>query len=643
MLINTEEALDKVLFMLKDAKMIAFDWETLPSEKYSNVDKEEASIHHKMCEIEGLSLRSETVEPVYIPFIGTEIPRLYLIDGLKKMFQQDSLFIAHNMQFDAKIADYFIGARPKNKFCTLIGYWYYDENQAKDKVTLGRKIFGMKTIPYKEAKNLGPEEFLEYTLRDAEFTYQLYFWLKEHLDEKHFNLASTIEMEFLDVLIDMTLYGTPCDLEYLKQGEEILTNKALELEAQIYNELGEFNLGSPQQLCEKVYGIKVKRTKKEGLVLTKVDDFSPKKYAKVVVWNKDKNDSTKRTTPSTNYEALSKLDTPTARLIQEYRGITKVLSTYAIGYQRYVIDGRIYPTFNNSGKDSYQYGTVTGRLNSAAPNMQNIPHEPIVGWWLREAIFAPKGRKLVVADEAQLEVRLLAHFSKDPNLIAAIFSGEDIHLATAKILFDKEEISDEERRFAKTQNFATAYGQGIKAMAETLFKSDTKEAMMEAMHLKNRYFERFSTLGAWVESTGNKMASPKNVDHHVKTLIGRKRRLGDDLPTIMYGDDKETIKKKQGQIARCKRQAVNSIIQGSASDVLKIAMVLISKEFKEKNLDAHILLQIHDELVVECAEEIIEEVAEIVKKYMEHPFNEDLRVPLSVEPKICDRWSEGKG
>jgi|GEM_PF-1916126 len=633
MIITTEEQLDNALEVLSTSELIAFDFETIPSGQYPDVDWKESALHHKMLEVEGLALRSEKLEPVYIPFMDTEIPRLALLAKLKTLFNQDSLFIAHNIQFDAKIADYFIGARPKRKFCTLVGYWYLDENAVKDAKTLGKKLFKLDMISFEEAKKLGKEEFYEYSKRDAEVAYRLYFYLKDNLEEKHWELATTIEMEFIDVLIDMTLHGTPCDVEYLKRGEEILTNKAIELEAKIYRELGEFNIGSPQQLCEKIYGIKIKRKKGEGVTLTRVEGYSSRKYAKPVRWN-NPDDPNKRT-PSTDEKSLNRLNTPAANLVKEYRGIKKLLSTYAIGYQKYVVDGRIYPIFNNSGREAHQYGTVTGRLNSSAPNMQNIPHEPIYKdtpdeWWLRAAIYAPDGYDLIVADESQLEVRLLAHWSQDKRLIEAIKSGEDVHLATAKLIFKKEEIDKEERRFAKTMNFAISYGQGIQAMAELLFKDTSDLSKQRAKEFRYQYFDTFKGVDNWVVAVGNRTASKRNTDHHVKTILGRKRRI----PEVMSDE--------VGQVARAKRQAVNSIIQGSASDVLKVAMVYINKEFKEKGLDAHILLQIHDELVVECKHEQSEEAAAIMKKHMEIPFGKELRVPLEVNPIICKKWSEGK-
>ena len=159
MIIITEEQLDKALETLSTSELIAFDFETVPSGKYPDVDWKESALHHKMLEIEGLALRSETLEPIYIPFMETEIPRISLLKKLQKLFSQDSLFIAHNIQFDAKLADYFIGARPKKKFCTLVGFWYLDENAVKDAKTLGRKLFKMEMVSFEDAKKLGKGDF----------------------------------------------------------------------------------------------------------------------------------------------------------------------------------------------------------------------------------------------------------------------------------------------------------------------------------------------------------------------------------------------------------------------------------------------------------------------------------------------------
>jgi len=613
MIIKTVKELDKALAVLETEPLIVFDFETLPSKNYPAIKDEDASLHHKTLEIEGLSLRSDTLLPVYIPFKNTEISRTHLYTSLHKLFSQDALFVAHNIQFDAKLAEYFFKARPKKKFCTLVGYWYIDENAPKDKVTLGRQLFNMKTISYKEAKKLSEEEFEEYALRDVEFAYRLYYYEIEKLKEfpkEHniLNLVTNIEMKFLDVLIDMTLHGTCIDIENLKKGEELLTNKALELEAEIFKNYGEINLKSPMQLCEKIYGAKI--TRKGGKVHI---DWLEGEYAKPVNWTKP--DNPENAVPSTDEKTLDLLDTPVANLIKEYRQTVTLLDKYAIGYQKWVIDGRIWPSFNH-------VGTVTGRLSSEKPNMQNLPSKESHGWWIKDAIYAPEGYVLIDADESQLEIRILAHFSGDTALTAAILSGKDIHEATAGLIFKKAKtITPDQRRFAKTMNFAIIYGEGIAAMAATL--KTTKEI---AKKFRYKYFDTFPGVKIYIDRAAIEMAR----HGYVLTLLGRHRTI----PEIYSPHD--------GEVARAKRQTVNSIIQGSASDILKIAMIKINEEIKKRELDAHILLQIHDELLLEVKEEHAKEVCEIVKHYMEHPFKSDLRVPLLVEPKICKIWSEGK-
>lgn len=611
-MIDTVKAFKEALAILKDAETIAFDFETMPNGKYPNVEKKDASLHHKMLDIEGLSLKSENLPATYIRFKDSPISRVVLFDGISELFKQDSLFVAHNIAFDAKIADYFFHARPKHKYCTMVGYWYVNENVRKSKVALGKEIFGLDLIDYATAKGMTEDDFVAYAERDAEFAWNLFHYIKEKLPKKLWELSSTLEMDFVDVLIDMCLYGTHIDMNNLKEGERILTDKALELEAQIHKEFGEFNIDSPQQLCEKIYGIKITRKKGQPVKLEKVEGWSKDKYAPVAKWNNDK-DPNKRT-PSTDAKALAFIDTPAAILVKEYRKVTKLLDTYALGYQKWVIDGVIYPAFNH-------VGTVTGRLSSDKPNMQNLPREASYGWWIRDGIYAPDGYDLVVADESQLEIRILAHFCRDTQLIKAILTGEDVHLATAKIIYQKDDISKTERTFAKTMNFAIIYGQGIPAIAATL-KIDIKEAI----DFRKRYFRTFPAIQDYIDECVNVMKTKG----YVKTLLGRRRRIP------------EIYSKDSGIYGHAVRQTVNSIIQGSASDVLKVAMVRISEELKEKELDAHILLQVHDELVIQSKKDISEEVCEITKRWMEHPFKDDLIVPLVVEPKICHIWSEGK-
>jgi DNA polymerase-1 len=607
MIIDTEEALDKVMDKLKEATIVAFDFETRPSGKFPGIEIKEASLHHRMLEIEGLAIRSDNLNAFYIPFDDTEISRLYLNERLHNLFSQDSLFVAHNIAFDAKLADYFFGARPKNKFCTLVGYWYIDENARKDKVTLYKTVFNKDVLSYNEAKK--EDKFLEYVLSDADFAWNLYHYELEWFGssperERLLHLVTDLEMDFIDVLIDMALYGIKTDIEVLKQGEEILTEKAIQLEAEIYKNYGEFNLKSPMQLCEKIYGIKISRKNKQ-VTLEKL----PGKYPKPTKMTKSKNP-----VPSTDDDALSSLNTPIARLIQQHRAIVKQLDTYAKGYQKWVIDGRIYPTFSSCL-------IVTGRLQSQSPSMQVLPREPIEGWWVRDAFIASEGYDLIVADESQLEIRLTAHFSKDENLIHAITSGEDVHTEVAKMMLGKKDISKKERADCKTSNFAVLYGLSAKALGIRLEMSK-----QQAANLIETYYETFPRVRFWKASVIKKL----NKNGFIKNPLGRIRRI----PDIFSSD--------AGIKSYAERQAVNWLPQGFASDIMKVAMVNMSKEFKEKGLDAHVLLQIHDEVVVEVKKDQSEQAAEIIKRNMEHPFINDLAVPLEVIPKICQRWSEGK-
>lgn len=607
MVITTEEQLDCVLSSLKEEPIISIDFETRPSGKYPHIDTKDASLHHKMLEVEGLAARGEKTSAFYIPFDDIEISKLSLNEKLHDLFSQDSLFVAHNIAFDAKVADYFFGARPKNKFCTLVGYWYIDENARKDKVTLYKTVFNKDVLSYKEAKKEG--KFLDYVLSDANFAWNLYHyemkWFKTSPErERLLYLAADMEMDFVDVLIDMALHGIRTDTKVLKDGEEILTEKALQIEAEIYKNYGEFNLKSPMQLCEKIFGIKINRKDKQ-VTLEKL----PGKYPRPTKMTKNINP-----VPSTDDDALSSLNTPIATLIQQHRAVVKQLDTYAKGYQKWVIDGRIWPTFSSCV-------IVTGRLQSQAPSMQVLPRNPTEGWWVRDAFIASEGHCLIVADESQLEIRLTAHFSKDENLIRAITSGKDVHTEVAKMMLGKDDISKKEREDCKTSNFAVLYGLSANALGQRL-----KMSKREAANLIETYYDTFPKVKSWKTSVVKKL----NENGFITNPLGRVRRI----PDIHSSDS--------GVRSYAERQAVNWLPQGFAADTMKVAMIKISKEFKEKHLDAHILLQIHDELVIECKQEQGEQVAEIVKRHMEHPFSKELRVPLEVTPTICQKWSDGK-
>lgn len=600
MIIQTAKELDDLAEALKGREVIAFDFET-------------TDLHHKLLSIEGLAIACDDMEPAYIPFNkDLQATSTYLF--AKNLFAQDSLFVGHNLTFDLKVVKYFFGVWPKNYFDTFIAAWYIDENSPKDLKSLATRLLGKEMIKYKEAakdRNTaeGYKIFVEYAERDAVSTLELHHIFAKQLKElKKEYVFFELEMPFIEVLVSMVLAGIHVDQAHLQNMAVTLQEEKDRLLQEIYEQFGgEFNVNSPAQLSERLYGISVKRV--GGVVQArKIDPTKPDPIL-----------FTKKNAPATSDRALQKLGTKEAKLLQKYREVEKQLSTYALGYQRFIIDGCIWPNFN-------PIGTVTGRLSSSQPNMQNLTADkedtpPEMS--IRKAFFVPDGYDMIVADESQLELRVLAHYSKDPTLLAAFNSGGDIHSATAAMVLKKpvDQISKDERRFFKTLNFAVIYGMGPKKMADMLEISEAK-----AKSLLSQYFE---TYWAVQEFIGN-VETQVSKHGYVRTILGRYRRL----PEVFSSDNKLRF--------RALRQAVNSVIQGSAADILKAAMVRIYRTFQEEQLDAKILLQIHDELVIRVKHEHAERAADIVKHHMEHPFNVPLDIPLIVEPKICKTWREGK-
>lgn len=316
--------------------------------------------------------------------------------------------------------------------------------------------------------------------------------------------------------------------------------------------------------------------------------------------------------------------------IREYQGIKNVnyqidvtKNNYSLttNIQKESVDGtsRVYCV---SVPSSYLLVRRNGKT-AVTGNCQNLPRAATDGWFIRDAFICPEGYDLIVADESQLELRLLAHFSKDPALMEAFLSEGDVHTRTASQIFRKpvDAITKEERQSSKTINFGIMYGMGPQKLADSL-----KITESQAKFLLQQYFETYEGVHEWF----NTVETYAKRNGYVKTIIGRTR----SLPDIWSRD--------RALYSRARRQAVNSVIQGSAADILKVAMVKIRQELKDRGLDATILSQIHDELVVQSLCSQSEEVAEVIKTYMEHPFSKELAVPLIVEPKIVKRWSDGK-
>jgi DNA polymerase-1 len=396
-------------------------------------------------------------------------------------------------------------------------------------------------------------------------------------------LYKEVELPLTYVLYRMEKRGVLFDREYLESFGRELDEEAERLKREIFEIAGEvFNVNSPKQLAKVLFeklGLKPIKKTKSGY--------------------------------STDVETLTSLAVQgykIAELLLEYRKLTKLSSTFVKGILKHMDDsGRVHTTF-------IQTGTATGRLSSAEPNLQNLPVSDEISKKIRHAVTAPDGYTLVWADYSQVELRILAHLSGDEKLIKAYREGKDIHTETAKRLFKVSEVTEELRRVAKTVNFGIIYGMSPHGLSERL-----RIPVKEAEEYINRYFEEFPGVKEYIERT-LKEAYSKG---YVRTLFGRKRPLP-ELSSSNYNV------RSFGE-----RAAVNATIQGTAADIMKMAMVKLFGKLEE--LGAYMILQVHDEIVVEAPNEKLEEVKELLKETMENVVK--LSVPLTVEVSSGKHWS----
>ena len=400
-------------------------------------------------------------------------------------------------------------------------------------------------------------------------------------------LYREMEMPLASVLADMEEAGFLIDMEGLEAYGVILKEQADELAQRIYFLAGEeFNINSPKQLGE--------------ILFEKLQLPSGKKT---------------KTGYSTNAEILEKLASkhPIVSDILDYRQLTKLIGTYVTGLLKVAsADGRIRTNFK-------QTGTATGRLSSSEPNLQNIPVKTDAGRELRKYFLPQKGYKLISADYSQIELRLLASISGDEAMLSAFASGADIHTSTASAVFNvpREMVTPLLRKRAKAVNFGIVYGIGDYSLSQ-----DLDISIKQAKEYINSYLDSYP---------GVKNYLAEIVKHAydtgaVETLYGRKRFI----PEIA---SKNAVMRKFGE-----RVAMNSPIQGSAADIIKIAMIRVSDRFAAENIDAKIILQIHDELIVEASAECAEKAARILQSEMENAIS--LPIPLSVDLSVGDRWYE---
>jgi DNA polymerase I len=589
-LITDEKELLKVLETLNEDTIVAFDTETTGLE-YDN-DK-----------LVGFSFCINTQEAYYVPFahfylgVGEQVSVDVAKNAIRKIF--NSKVVGHNIKFDLHFVSRLLEDDTLSVYAdSIILAWLVNPESALAMDKLADKLLDHTMVAFKDTVKKGEtfadvdlESACKYAAEDAYITLKLFHLLNEklqlqsatHLIEESMN----VEVPFIRTLLTMEKEGIKVDTAFL---EEFLVEVKETLETltkSIYVlAKSEFNINSTQQL---------------GVILFEHLGLPTGKKTK--------------TGYSTNEAVLSSLKDAheIIPLLLEYREVYKLYSTYIeplLKLGREDKRNRIHTSFS-------QTGTATGRLSSKNPNLQNIPARSKLGLKIREAFVAEEGKKLIGIDYSQIELRLLAHFSQDAILLDAFRSDKDIHMQTAIALFGEEE-APAKRSVAKTVNFGLLYGMGQKKLSETLGIS-TKEAK----EIIEKYFQSFPTVKTYFRSI---VDSSKEYGY-VETLLKRRRYFDYENATPMFK-------------AAYERESVNSLFQGSASDLIKLSMNEIHKVIKQENLNAKMLLQIHDELIFEVgigeAEALGNRFREIMENIME------LNIPLKASLNIGDNWGELK-
>lgn len=551
----------------------------------------------------GLSFCTKPGTGCYIPVnVDGGLDEKEVLEILKPVFgNKDSIKVAHNYKFDYTML-FRHGVKIEGKpFDTMVAAYLVDASQKIKMDELSKKYLGYEPVPIqaligkgkaqKSMADLTPEEVYLYACEDADVTLQLYEILSKKLKEDELEaIANTVDFPLMEVLGDIEYYGIKLDVGMLEGFSEDLETDIKALEKEIYEKAGEeFNINSPSQLGDILFD-------KLGLPAGK---------------------KTKTGKYSTNEAVLTKLavkfEIPS--LILEYRSLAKLKSTYvdALPSMMNPETGRVHTDFNQSV-------AATGRLASSNPNLQNIPIRTKRGREIRKAFIAEDGFKIMSADYSQVELRVIAHISKDEAMIEAFKNGEDIHARTAKEIFhldSLEEVTQDHRRKAKEVNFGIPYGLSAYGLATNLGieNSEGKEMIEE-------YFNRFPKIQEYIDKT---TAFAKE-NGYVKTLLGRRRYI----PDINSGN--------WNARGFAERVAINMPIQGTAADIIKLAMINIHDYLENNDLKSRMLLQVHDELIFEIHESELDTVPAKITELMESAM--DMDVPLKVEAGIGDNWLE---
>ena len=572
----------------ESAGVIAFDLET-------------DSLVELDAQIIGFSFAWEAHTAYYVPLVHQE-RILGDLDGVKDLLRTyleggKLKVIGQNIKYDYKVLRAGWNITIKHLYAdTMIAAWLLDATSTLNMDFLAMRYLGLETLRYTEVvpkgKTLADVEYDQavfYGAEDADVTLQLWKEFEPLLKERNLlNLLFDLELPLLKIIAHMELEGIFLDEGIIGPLGVEFARRIDEIREQIFTIVGkEFNVNSPKQLQDVLF---VERGIPTG--------------AKT------------RTGFSTATDVLEPLsgDYPEVALVLAYRALNKLASTYVEALPKQINQrtGRIHPTFQ-------QTGTETGRLSCRDPNLQNIPVRSEEGRRIRSAFVPRSGCVFLSADYAQIELVVLAHMADDPGLKEAFAAGMDIHRFTAGLIFDTPmlEVTAEMRAIAKTINFGVIYGMGTHALAQ-----DLKITHQEAKQFIEQYFERYPAVRKFVEETKTR-ARKEEVVH---TLLGHSRPIG------------EINSRNAVERARAERVAVNTVIQGTAADIMKMAMIRVDRMMREKKLLSALLLQIHDELIFEVPADEVEVMKALVKEALEGAVT--LSVPLNVSISTGINWGE---
>jgi len=590
------QSLNELIRQLQSAKVISFDTET-------------TSINQMSADLVGISLAVDENEGWYIPVGHKSEPKRQLsieqvIDALRGPLTDAHISkVGHNIKYDfVMLARHGLRPTPLT-FDTMIAEWLTNptshnlglKNLAWVRLDFrmteisfllgsGKKQITMAQVPIDDAAS--------YAAMDAVAVIRLLPGLKSELiNNSAIKLFDEIEMPLIPVLADMEMTGIALNIDFLNKISTELLARMIEIEKSVFEQVGEpFNINSTQQLSNAIFN-RLKLSPPEGTRRTDSGFYS------------------------TSAEVLEALrgQNPVVDLLLEYRELSKLKSTYvdALPLQVNPRTGRIHTSYN-------QAGSVTGRIASSDPNLQNIPIRTELGRQVRQAFIAANNLTLLSVDYSQVELRIAAHMSNDEALLAAFRADQDIHTATAAAILGTtlDKVTKEQRRNAKAINFGLLYGMSAFGLTRS---SDL--TLAEAEDFVEAYFKQFPGVKNYLDNI-RRVAAKQG---YVETLLGRRRYF----PGLKSGGNPATR-------AREEREAINAPIQGTAADIMKLAMIRVDSALKAAGLKGRMLLQVHDELVIECPQNELQETSRIARTMMENAYN--LVIPLKTEARYGQDW-----